>query len=63
MSRSQRGLINKNMTIFTMSSKLLVCLSVYNQIWFDSTALLAGVPLEELDYCIQGQGHSEGSKC
>ena len=41
----------------------LNCWSVGNQTWFCSTVSKAGVPVEKLDYCSQGQGHSEGSKC
>ena len=36
-----------------VSSKLLIC-------WFDHKL---ECPVEKLNYCIQGQGHSEGSIC
>ena len=52
--RSQRGLF------------LLYLLNRYfgfNQTWFDSTVSKAGVFCEKKEgYCVQGQGHSEGSK-
>ena len=45
---------------------LLNCWSICNQTWFDSTASLhqkPECPVEKLDYCAQGQCHSEGSTC
>ena len=42
---------------------LLNCWLICNQTWFDSTASYAGVSCGKWDYCVQGLGHSEGSKC
>ena len=42
---------------------LLNCWFVCNQTWYLSTTSYAGVFCEKLDYCIQGQGDSEGSEC
>ena len=56
-----KGLYNQNMTIFTIPSKLLVHLQ-------PNLVLIVQhhkpeCPVEKWDYCIKGQGHSEGSKC
>ena len=37
----------------------LVC----NQIWFYGVAYKQECPVQKWEYCIQGQGHREGSKC
>ena len=50
------GLCNQNMTIFTISSKLLACLQ-------PDLHHKTECSVEKWDYCVQGQGHSEGSKC
>ena len=42
---------------------LLKFRSVCNQTWFDGTSPLTRVSCEKLDCCVQGQGHSKGSKC
>ena len=59
MLRSQGGLK------YTMSSilYLLNCSSICSQTWFDSTSSKARMFFGKLDYYVQGQGHSEGSKC
>ena len=45
------GLYNQNMTISTISSELLVRLQSYYK---------PECPAEKLDYCVQGQGHTDG---
>ena len=55
VSSSQQGLFNQNITTST-SFKLLVCLQPN---WHHKLEC----PVEKLDYCFQGQGHTEGSKC
>ena len=47
------GLIKQNMTISAISSKLSLTVLHHK----------LECPVEKLDYCIQGQGHSKGSKC
>ena len=55
------GLYNQNMTIFTISYELLVHLQP-NLVLIVSHRKLE-CPVGKWDYCIQGQGHSEGLKC
>ena len=56
-SRSQWRLIWLDMIL----PYLLSCWSFCNQIWTDGTSLL-GIFGVKLDCCLQGQGHSDGSK-
>ena len=53
------GLSNQNMTVFTLFSKLLVCLQTDVVVQHHKPEC----PVEKWDYCVQGLGHSEGSKC
>ena len=39
------------------------CWSICKQTGSYSTASEAGCPVEKLDYCVQGDGHSEDSIC
>ena len=57
------GLCNQNMTIFTISSKLLVrllphlvCTKLGLMVHYHKPEC----PVGKWDYCVQGQGHSEG---
>ena len=55
-----KGLYNQNMTIFTISAKMLVHLQP------DMIPVQHHRPeysVKKWDYCVQDQGHSEGSKC
>ena len=54
------GSYNQNMTIFTISSKVLVHATKLDLIvqHYKPECLV-----EKWDYCIQGQGHSKGSEC
>ena len=52
------GFYNYNMTIFTISSKLLVRLEP-NLVQHHKLQC----SMEKWNYCIQGQGQSEGSTC
>ena len=56
----REGLYNQNMTIFTVSSKLQIQLQPN---WFDIQHHKPECPVVNWDYCIQGQGYSEGSTC
>ena len=42
---------------------LTFCSCFRNQTWIYGTSLLARVFCEKLDCCVQGRGHSKGSKC
>ena len=55
------GLYNQNMTISTISSKLLVCLqpNLVSRYGIIGQRVL----WKKLGYCVQGQGHNEGLKC
>ena len=55
------GLYNQNMTILIISSKLLVRLQP--NLFFVAQHHNLERPVEKWNYCIQLQGHSEGSKC
>ena len=56
----REGLYNPNMTISTISSKLVSFATSHRLVVLHHKS---ECPVEKLDYCIQGQGHSEGSKC
>ena len=54
-----KGLYNQNMT--AISSEMLILLQSNLD---DGTFLYAGVSCgKKMDYCVQGQDHSETSKC
>ena len=62
--------MNVKVTVRTFIIKLWLFLlyllnswSVSNQIWFYSAAWKPECPVEKWNYCVQGQGHSKGSKC
>ena len=55
------GLYNQNMTIFLWHR--LICWSIWNQTWSIVQHHKPNCPVEKWDCCIQGKGHSEGSKC
>ena len=52
------GIYNQNMTIFTISSKLLV-----RKLRFIVQHHKLEWPVEKWDFYVEGQGHSESSKC
>ena len=54
------GLYNQNMTIFTISSKMLVRSATRLSLIVQHHK--PGCPAEIWDYCIQSQGQSEGSR-
>ena len=54
-------LYNQHMIIFTISSKLLVHLQP--NLVFVVQHHKPECPVGKWDYCVQGQGHSIGSKC
>ena len=56
-----RSPYDPNMTISTISSKLLVCLQAKLGLIVQHHKLEC--PVENLDYFIQGQGHNKGSEC
>ena len=55
------GLYNQNMTISTISSKLLVRLQPNLTLIVHHDELECH--MEKFGHCGQGQGHSKGSKC
>ena len=56
-----KGFYDKNMTVSTISPKLLVCLQPSLVWWYNIISW--SVLWRKSDYCFQGQDHSEGSKC
>ena len=54
------GLYIQNMTISTISSKLLVRFQLNLVCWY---SIISWSALSQSGYCVQGQGHSKGSKC
>ena len=55
------GLCQRNMIISTLSSKLLVPFAT--KLSLVVLHHMPECPVETMDYCIQGQGHSSDSNC
>ena len=55
-----KGLYNRNLTIFTVYSKLLV---LCNQLGLTVQHHKPECRVEKWDYCVHGRSHSRGSKC
>ena len=55
------GLYNQTLTIFTVSSLTAGPFATKSGLIVQHHK--SECPVEKWDYCIQGQGHSEGSKC
>ena len=50
------------MTVFTIFSKLLVYFAFAIKLGLIVKHLKPECPVKKMDYCVQGQGHSKGSK-
>ena len=55
------GSYDENMTVLTISSEKLILLQPDLVCWFIIAS--QNISVKKMDDCIQGQGHSEGSKC